>query len=158
MTVNKQQYKAYAAATQTVARTRQIVMLYDGVIRYLKQAGEAMEAKRIEERYHLLVKASEIISGLQGCLDFENGGDVARLLYNFYSSVDLRIFALHRSNSRSECEHLIREMKQMRDVWHDIDQNMLGSGGSAAASASVLAEINMPQAVDDPALPTTLSA
>lgn len=156
MTVSKQQYKAYAAATQTVARTRQIVMLYDGAIRYLKQAGEAMEAKRIEERYHLLVKVSEIVSGLQGCLDFESGGDVARLLYNFYSSIDLRIFALHRSNSKADCEQLIRELRQMRDVWHDIDQNM-SSSGSALAAPSAGAE--QPVAVSpDPAAPTTISA
>lgn len=153
MRSSKQQYQAYAAATQTVARTRQIVMLYDGAIRYLKQAGEAMEARRIEERYHLLVKTSEIISGLQGCLDFENGGNVAQLLYNFYSSIDLRIFALHRSNNKAECEQIIRELRQMRDVWQEIDQTMTASG-TASEPASFAAEAS----VGDGSAPTTISA
>lgn len=131
---NKQQYQAYAAATQTVARTRQIVMLYDGAIRYLQQAGEAMAENKVEERYNLLVKASEIISGLQGCLDFENGGDVAQVLYSFYAGIDLRIFALHRSPSKEECDQVVRELKQMRETWHEIDQ-MTSGGDEKKASA-----------------------
>lgn len=126
--VQKQKYQAYAAATQTVAKTKQIVLLYDGVIRYLQQAKEAIRAKRIEDRYNLLIKASEIISGLQGCLDFENGGEIARVLYQFYSSIDHRMFFIHRTNSIETCDELIAELKQMRDVWHEIDQNTAADG------------------------------
>ena len=90
--VQKQKYQAYAAATQTVAKTKQVVMLYDGVIRFLQQAKEAISEKRIEDRYNLLIKASAIISGLQSCLDFEKGGDIAKVLYNFYVNIDGRIF------------------------------------------------------------------
>jgi len=135
-----QQYKAYATARQTVAKTRQIVMLYDGAIRYLQQASEAIREKRIEDRYHLLVKASEIVSGLQGCLDFEKGGQVASLLHHFYTSVDLRIFSLHRTASAEACEQIIRDLKQMRDVWHEIDGQQgsgeTASGGNAPAPAA----------------------
>jgi flagellar protein FliS len=117
----RQKYQAYASATQTVAKTQQIVMLYDGAIRYIQQAKEAIREKRIEDRYHLLVKAGEIIVGLQSCLDFENGKDIAKILYNFYSSIDSRLFAIHRSNSMEACDEVITELKQMREVWHEID-------------------------------------
>lgn len=125
----RQKYQAYASATQTVAKTKQIVLLYDATIRYLQQAKEAIREKRIEDRYHLLVKAAEIIFGLQSCLDFENGKEVARILYNFYSSIDSRMFAIHRSNSLEACDELISELKQMREVWHEIDQ----TGGETPA-------------------------
>lgn len=137
----RQAYQAYAAATQTVAKTKQIVLLYDAVIRYVQQAKTAIAERRIEDRYHLLVKAGEIIFGLQSCLDFENGKEVARVLYSFYSSIDSRLFALHRTNDIAACDELISDLKQMRDVWQEID----------ASSSSA-------EAVDAPATDQTVSA
>jgi flagellar secretion chaperone FliS len=119
--IQKQKYQAYAAATQTVARTKQIVMLYDGVIRFLQHAREAIQEKRIEDRYRMLTKASEVLMGLQGCLDFENGGNIAKILYSFYSTIDSRIFSIHRSNSIETCDEIIAELKKMREVWQEID-------------------------------------
>lgn len=121
--VEKQKYQAYATATQTVSPVRQIVLLYDGVVRCVQQAKEAIEQKRIEDRYHLLIKASELIGGLQGCLDFDNGGEIARILYSYYSSIDARLFAIHRTNSIEECDGIIHDLKAMRDSWNEIDHN-----------------------------------
>lgn len=129
-------YQAYAAATQTVAKTRQIVMLYDGAIRFLQQAKEAMNEKRIEDRYHLLVRASNIVVGLQSCLDFERGGDIAKVLYQFYASIEMRIYALHYNNSVEACNEVIDSLKQMRDVWHEIDQSTASASGEAVSAAS----------------------
>jgi flagellar protein FliS len=120
----KHQYQAYAAATQTVAKTRQIVMLYDGAIRFVHQAKEAIRERRIEDRYHLLIRASGVVTGLQSCLDFENGGSIAKILYQFYSSIDQRLFSIQRSNSLDECEQVLADLKQMRDVWQEIDQGI----------------------------------
>lgn len=138
--MQRHHYQAYATATQTVARTKQIVMLYDGVIRYVQQAKDAIREKRIEDRYHLLVKASDIIAGLQACLDFENGGEIARILFNFYSSVDGRIFSIHRDNSLQTCDEVIAELKQMRDVWHEIDQTMTDRGEAVSGQAPAPAQ------------------
>jgi len=131
--LSKKQYQAYALAMQTVAGTRQVVMLYDGIIRFLQLAREAMREGRIEDRYRHLARSSQIVFGLQSCLDFEKGGDIARILYNFYSSIDLRIFGLHRSNDLDTCDQLITEVKQMRDVWSEIDATppAESSGGAA---------------------------
>ena len=122
-------FKAYNRASHTVSKTRQVVMLYDGAIRFLQQAAEAIEKKDYETRYHKLTRVSDIIIGLQSCLDFDVGGSTARVLYDFYASIDLRIFGLHRSNDLKECQAIITQIKEMRDVWHTID-----SGGEAAAA------------------------
>ena len=114
--------KAYNRANHTVSKTRQVVMLYDGAIRFLQQALEAMEKKDYEARYQKLMRAADVVIGLQACLDFDSGGKSAKVLYDFYSSMDLRIFALHRSNDLEECRKIITEMKDMRDVWDRIDR------------------------------------
>ena len=118
------QYQAYSLANQTAPKTRQIVMLYDGAIRNLRQAVEAIEQKQVEQRYNLLVKTSDIILGLQGCLDFDNGGEVAKLLFDYYSSIDSRLIGLHRHPSVDGCNRIIKELKDMRDAWSVIDQQV----------------------------------
>lgn len=121
-TRNMHQYKAYAAASMTVGKTRQVVMLYDGAIRFVQQAIEAIGREDYETRYNLLTKTSEIITGLQNSLDFENGGDIAKLLYDFYASLDARLFSVHRSNSVPVLESVTKELRMMRDAWHEIDR------------------------------------
>lgn len=135
----KNPYQAYTQANHTVAKTRQVVMLYDGVIRNLQQAREAMEANRIEERYNKLVRASEIIMGLQMSLDFDQGQEAAQVLYEFYSSIDSRIMQLHRTGSREACDTIIDDIRQMRDIWNKIDK------GEVAADGSVETHIAAPQ-------------
>ncbi len=114
-------YRAYTHAKHTAPKTQQILMLYDAAIRNLQQARDAMEAGRIEERYRLLSKASDIVFGLQGCLDFEKGGEVAQVLYDFYGTIDARIGSLHRTPEPEACAKIAEELKSMRDAWADID-------------------------------------
>ena len=130
-------HKAYNRATHTVSKTRQVVMLYDGMIRFLQQAQEAIEKKDYETRYNKLVRVSDVIIGLQACLDFEAGGDSARVLYDFYAMIERRIYALHRSNSMDECKALVADLKKMRDVWDQIDRN---GQGDAVGEAAKLAD------------------
>lgn len=119
----KNSYKAYAAATLTMAKTKQIVLLYDAAIRYVQQAVEAIGNKQYEARYNALDKACTIVFGLQGALDFEQGGEVANTLYTFYSSVDARLIAVQRTNDVASCQQVIKELKMMREAWAEIDAN-----------------------------------
>ncbi len=128
----KNPYQAYSKASHTVPKTKQVVMLYDAVIRNMQQARAAMEEQRIEERYHKLVKASDIIIGLQACLDFDQAEQAAQVLYEFYSSMEMRINGLHRSNDAQLCGELIEELKEMRAMWDRFDR---GEGDDAMASA-----------------------
>src|SRR5690606_2225573 len=89
----------------------------------MKQAKEAIADNRIEDRYNTLVKANDILIGLQSCLDFENGGDIAKVLYGYYAGLIDRIFTIHRTSSVEECDEVIADLKQMRDVWDGIDRS-----------------------------------
>lgn len=119
---NMSQYQAYAAAALTVGKVRQVVMLYDGTIRLIQQAIDAIKQQDFETRYNTIAKATEIVSGLQNSLDFEQGGDVSKILYDYYASIDARLFTVHRSNSIVMCEQIIKELKMMRNAWDSIDK------------------------------------
>jgi flagellar protein FliS len=139
-----QHYKAYKHAAYTVAKTRQVVMLYDGAIRFLAQAKEAIETNDIERRYNTLTRASEIVSGLQACLYFEAGEQAAQALFDFYSTIDLRIMQLHRTQDLEVLQQVITDIKEMREVWNGIDR----------ISESDSSELPPP----DPLAPTVVSA
>jgi flagellar protein FliS len=134
MSVQRTAFQAYNQAMHTVGKTRQVVMLYDGAIRYMQQAKQAIEAGQIEERYKLLLRVSEILMGLQSALDFENGGNVARVLYDFYSNLDARLTKIQRNNSLALCDEVVDELKQMRGVWNEIDEKNTASQTQAASS------------------------
>lgn len=134
--MSAQKYQAYNAAKQTAPKTKQIVLIYDGIIRLLQQAKKAIQEKRIEDRFKLLTKAADIIIGLQCCLDFEKGGNIARTLYQFYADVHMQIFSIHRNNSLADCDTVIAELKQMRDAWDEIDRNTASGDVSATLTSA----------------------
>jgi len=137
--VANQVHKAYSRASHTAPKTQQIVMLYDGAIRFMLQAREAMERGDVELRYRRLVRVGEIVMGLQASIDFETGGGVAPILYDFYSSIDMRILALHQNNDLEQCDSIVADLREMRNVWaaiHDQQSAPAASTGSHAVAAS----------------------
>lgn len=117
------QYNAYKAASHMVRKTKQVVMLYDGAIRSVQQAKAAIESGDIETRYNSLTRACDIINGLQISLDFEKGGEIAQLLYDYYAGIDMRLMSVHQSQDISICDACIDQLKKMREAWDEIDQN-----------------------------------
>jgi flagellar protein FliS len=111
------------------------------MIRFIKQAREAIVEKRIEDRFNLLVRASNVVLGLQSSLDFEHGGHVASVLFDFYSSVDARILTIQRSNDVALCDALVSELKEMREAWAAID---CGETQPAEEAVSVPQEVEIP--------------
>lgn len=133
---------SYKVAAETVNKTKQIVLLYDAAIRFVQQAREAIEAGNIEERYNLLQKAGNIIMGLHTAVDFEKGGDIAHILNNFYTSIDLRLLSINHRNDPAMCDQVVKELKLMRSAWNEIDQKFgaaSSSGGNPDESSAVSA-------------------
>jgi flagellar protein FliS len=115
--------KKYDNAYHTINKTRQIVMLYDGIIKHINLAKEYIDKNNIQERYNSLEKSCNIITGLHASLDFNNGGEIAKILDSFYTNIFVRIMDINISNSKESCDKIIGELKSMRDAWHYVDQH-----------------------------------
>jgi flagellar secretion chaperone FliS len=96
---------------------KQIVMLYDGAIKFLKLAVADIEAKDIAAKAEHSNRALDIINYLQGILDFERGGEVAPALDNLYRSITVLVIRasveLDANLMRQAAELLI----PVRDAW-----------------------------------------
>ncbi|MDX6750796.1 flagellar export chaperone FliS [Geminicoccaceae bacterium 1502E] len=108
------------AAAQTGSPGEQIVMLYEGAIRSLHAARKAIVHGQIEERHREVRRAFAIVGGLQACLDFERGGDVARLLDRFYGYVLTRLPQIDLLNDPAICSELAERLEEMRTSWSAI--------------------------------------
>jgi|DewCreStandDraft_4_1066084.scaffolds.fasta_scaffold00025_131 flagellar protein FliS len=108
---------AYRGASETVSPAQQIVMLYDGAIRCLREAEAAIAAGAIERRHNNVAKAFAIVNALHCCLDFEKGGEVARSLDRFYAYVLHRMSRIDITGDASICAELIGMLSQMRASW-----------------------------------------
>lgn len=116
-------------ANESLQKTRQIVLLYDSVIRYLERAKMAIGEKDYETRFNMLQKASNIIVGMHSALDFEKGGDISKTLSSFYGAIDLRIININVSNDIEEIDAISKEVALMREAWDKIDQEQGNASG-----------------------------
>src|SRR5689334_22218821 len=93
---------------------RMVVMLYDQAVRDLTHATAALEANQIEARTLEINHALLIIGQLQGTLDFERGGEVARNLDRFYSLLQSRLVEAQAKASREILDEQISLLLSVR--------------------------------------------
>ncbi len=121
-------------------------MLYKGVIRFLKLAEAAIAQGRVEDRFNALLKASRIITGLQGSLDFGSTDEISKMahtLHRYYTGINVRILSLNfdrePQQSIQQCKVLIDEIQQMCDVWDNIDHTMAEQDSTTLSTAAAQA-------------------
>ncbi len=108
---------AYGQAAETLAPARQIVLLYDGAIRRIKEARQAIERRAIEERHVAVGKAAAIIDALHACLDYERGGEIARNLDRLYTYFGIRLQRINLKDDVEACDELIERLGELRASW-----------------------------------------
>jgi len=118
--------RAYQAqAVLTASPGQLILMLYDGALRFLGHAKDALQQtedtpKRIETINTNLLKAQNIISELQACLNHQAGGDHAANLDRLY---DYYLRRLLQANLRKDVQPVIEVeglVRQLRDGWAEM--------------------------------------
>ncbi len=117
MNANRNALQSYGQAAQNVPAGTQIVMLYDGILKRLAEARLAIEEDRIADRFNAIKRASDIVNGLNSSLDFENGGDIAPMLDQFYNYAFFRLQRACMENSVSIIDELTANITQMRNAW-----------------------------------------
>jgi flagellar protein FliS len=118
--------RAYQAqAVLTASPGQLILMLYDGALRFLGHARDALQStdessRRIELINTNLLKAQAILAELQSNLNHEAGGDHAANLDRLYDYYLRRLFEANLRKQIApviEVEKLVREL---RDGWAEM--------------------------------------
>lgn len=101
----------------TADNVQLIQMLFDGLIESLSTAKGHIERGSILEKSKSLGRASRIVVGLQGALDFEKGGDLARNLNDLYSYVTRRLLHVNANNDLGALSEIHNLMNEIRQAW-----------------------------------------
>lgn len=92
----KNAHNAYQSVQVTTTdRGRLLLMMYEGAIKFLRQAKAGLEENDIPKFCRFLSKGQAIIAELMNTLDFEKGGSIARDLDRLY---DFMLFYLTEAN------------------------------------------------------------
>ncbi len=97
-----------------------VLMLYDGVIRFLKDAAREITGENITAKIHLLEKVEKIVEYLQSCLDKENGGEIADNLDNLYDYILIRLTEANLNNDLAKLEEIVNLVYAVREGWASV--------------------------------------
>ncbi|TMW72383.1 flagellar export chaperone FliS [Alteribacter natronophilus] len=100
---------------QTKSPGELTLMLYDGCLKFIRRAGEAMEANQVEKRNENLIKAQAIISELMVTLKGES--EVARNMMQMYDFIMSRLVDANMKNDPAALKEAERFVREFRDTW-----------------------------------------
>ena len=124
---HRKAFDAYGSATETIPAGRQIVMLYDGMIRRMEEARQACLDGRIEERWRATQKAVRICDALHASLDHDHGGTAAPVLARWYAMIAVKMHQINASSNSDRCTEIIGLLRDMRSSWDEICQKQAPS-------------------------------
>lgn len=103
---------------------QQVVMLYDGAIRFIRVAASDIREKKLVEKAEHVNRALDIINYLQGILDFEHGAEVAQTLDNLYTLISMQVL---QASAKLDAEQMVNAANMLvpvRDSWNTVAQSV----------------------------------
>jgi len=101
---------------------RLVISLYEQAIEDLRRAAIALDAGEIEKRTSEINHALLVIAQLQGSLDMERGGEVARNLARFYGVVRAGLTEAQIKQSPILLEQQISQLTEVREAWLEVER------------------------------------
>jgi len=124
-------YQSVAIATASPGKL--ILMLLEGAIRFLHTARDGFELPALRQRQEVvhnnLLRAQNIISELQRCLNVRDGGEFAVNMFRIYDFMNTRLM---EANARKEPDNIVvvlRLLDELRGAW---DQMLREQSADAA--------------------------
>jgi flagellar protein FliS len=111
-------YKTNSVTTQTKGQI--VVLLYEGAIRFLKQAVTAMEQQDYIEKGRLINRALDIICELNSALDLDAGGEIAQNLRQLYSFMHQHLLTASFKKDPQKVREVIKMLEQLLDGWRQV--------------------------------------
>src|SRR6476469_5879619 len=132
-------YDAKRAYTESSILTappeRLVVMLYDGAIRFLKQAAAAERNGHPQLFLERLRRGEAIIDELNVTLDMAQGGDVAARLRSIYLFCKRHLVEAHLKRDASHVDEVVRLLTDLRESWQQLAAQGASGAGQPAAAA-----------------------
>ncbi|MFN3604929.1 MAG: flagellar export chaperone FliS [Leptonema sp. (in: bacteria)] len=117
---NKNYFDAYKdTEIQTADQGKLILMLYDGAIRFLNIAIDNMDFRKYDIVNHNIIRAQDIITELMLSLNMDEGGEIAKNLFNIYAYIKKRLLEGNVKKDAEILKEIIKHLKNLRSAWEE---------------------------------------
>lgn len=97
-----------------------VLVLFDGLLDELARARGHIEHKRYQQKGRSLEKCLNILNGLSGALDYENGGEVVQGLARLYDYCIYRLSDVSVSLDVAGIDEVVRLLGILREGWEGV--------------------------------------
>jgi len=95
-------------------------MCYEAVIKDLHNAKDYHQAQDMDQAYHYIRHAQDIITELLIGLDYERGGEIAHNLNRLYNFMLRELVGINAQKDPVIYEQLIHMLSELKDAWEQI--------------------------------------
>ncbi len=109
----------------TANRLKLLIMLYEGAIRFCRQAEQAMHDGNVAIKGEMIGKALAIINELRSTLDHSHAPEVSNNLENLYEFIHERLLKANVNNDLAPLMDAVRIIKVLHSAWVDVSKKPL---------------------------------
>jgi flagellar protein FliS len=117
MSQNKALQKYKQTSVTSASREKLLLMMYEGAIKFTKQAIIACETKNIGDRGLYIGKAYDIVLELNNTLNFEVGGEIAKNLEQLYMFMTEQLTKANISGDVNNLHVVLKLLNTLNDGW-----------------------------------------
>ena len=97
-----------------------IQMMFEAAIEAMNVSKAAIGEGNVLLKVAKINKAFDIVESLRGCLNMEQGGEVAENLDQLYEHTLFQIMQVNATNNPELCDHVTHILTQLLDTWNQI--------------------------------------
>ena len=133
------------AAVRGASPVRLVICLYEQAIEDLRRAVLALEKGDIAARTREINHEIKVIGQLQGSLDMERGGEVARNLERFYNVLRAGLTEAQAKQSARILEQQVSQLATVHEAWLEVERATVPLAPPSPVSVAVNSEAPTPK-------------
>lgn len=119
MRKNNNPYQQYQKNTVNMATPQELtMMLYNGLVRFLKTACQGIEENDIEKANNFIIKAQNIITEFICTLDVQY--EVSEGLLSMYEYMNRRLLEANLKKDKEIVKEVLGYAEELRDTWEQV--------------------------------------
>ena len=112
------------------------LMLYEGALKFCRQAQQQLEVKNYEESYNCLMRAQKIVLELSTSLDHRAAPELCKKLSGLYTYIYKLLVDANMTRAAKPVDEAVRLLEFEKDTWQMLIRR-LGNEGQAGGDASL---------------------
>ena len=129
---NHNSHQAYQqVGVETASPGKLVIMLYEGMLRFLAQAKKSLEEKEVgwqEEVNNNIIKTQNVLLELMAALNREKGGIIAENLRNLYTYIFDELTEANLSKEKEKVEKVLPMLIPLKEAWEEAEKTYRKKG------------------------------